>query len=148
MPARCATGTGILYKATINQTDGGLTELPLLDCVADMQVVYALDTDENGSFTNGVNGDTYDNGVVLSGLTAEQVRNRVKEVDVYILAHEGQRDPSFTFNNWTGSTTCVTCIRVGPDAVLGRDLDISTITSYLNYRWKVYTIAVRPTNLR
>lgn len=147
MPSRCATGTGILYKATVSQSDGSLTELPLLDCVADMQVVYALDNDEDGDFElGGSSTDAYSDDI--SALTAEQVRNRVREVDVYILAHEGQRDPSFTFNNWTGSSTCATCIRVGQSSALGRDLDISAVTNYLNYRWKVYTLAVRPTNLR
>jgi len=160
MPARCATGTGILYKATVNQKTsatalgGGLTELPLLDCVADMQVVYARDNDGNGSFTKdaGTPPDAYSSDI--SDLTtAEQVRNAVWEVDVYVLAHEGQRDPNFTFNNWTGSETCATCIRLGQSTALGslyvgRDKDISGITDYRNYRWKVYTIAVRPTNLR
>ncbi len=32
--------TGILYKGTVNHADGLLTELPLLDCVADMQVIF------------------------------------------------------------------------------------------------------------
>lgn len=147
-PTRCADGTGILYKATVNQNGGDLTELPLLDCVADMQVVYALDNDENGSFTSGVGGDAYSNDI--SALTAAQVRARVMEVDVYILAHEGQRDPNFIFSNSTcasnSTTNCV--IRVGQTSALGRDLDISAIQNFHNYRWKLYTIAVRPTNLR
>jgi prepilin-type N-terminal cleavage/methylation domain-containing protein len=45
MPGRCAQGTGILYKAVLNQANGVLGGvLPLLDCVADMQVVTYLDT--------------------------------------------------------------------------------------------------------
>lgn len=134
MPSRCAGGTGILYKGTVNQGDGGLTMLPLLDCVADFQVVYRRDTDNDGT-TDLTTND-------ISALTAQQVREQVKDVRVYILAHEGQRDPNFTFSNFTGA--CANCIRVGESAALGRDLDISGIANYLNYRWKIYTIAVKP----
>jgi prepilin-type N-terminal cleavage/methylation domain-containing protein len=39
LPSSCAKGTGILYKAIVNHSDGKLTYLPIMDCVADMQVV-------------------------------------------------------------------------------------------------------------
>jgi type II secretory pathway pseudopilin PulG len=143
MPAGCAAGTGIFYKATVNQSDGALNPLPLLDCVADFQVVYGLDNDENGEL------DAYSNDLVGAGiLDAKQTRDRVKEVRIYILAHEGQRDTRYTFDEFTGAVTCATCIRVGMQAVLGRDFDIQGIANYLNYRWKVYTLIVKPTNLK
>ncbi|OGW28583.1 MAG: hypothetical protein A2X59_06770 [Nitrospirae bacterium GWC2_42_7] len=152
MPTKCAAGTGILYKATVNHGDdpataavevaGDLTELPLLDCVADMQAYYRLDTDDNGTVDSDVNS--------IAGLTAEEIRTQLREIRVYVLAHEGQRDPNFTFNNFTGASTCATCIRVGQSAILGRDFDLLTITdtNRLNYRWKVYTIVVQTKNLR
>lgn len=143
---RCAPNTGVLVKATLNHTSGVLDEMPVLDCVADLQVVYAMDNDEDGDFQNGTGGDAYTNS--LTGLTAQQIRTRVKEVQVYILAHEGQRDPNFTFNNFTAGA-CVTCVRVGrplPSA-FGRDFDLSAITDYEDYRWKVYTISVKTENL-
>lgn len=147
MPTGCAAGTGILYKATVNHDNGDLREYPLLDCVADMQVVYGLDGDENGEFEPATDiDDIYGNS--LAGLDAKQVRDRVKEVRIYILAHEGQRDTRYTFDEFTGAATCATCIRVGRSAVLGRDFDISGITNFLNYRWKVYTLIVKPTNLK
>ena len=37
----------------------------------------------------------------ISGLTAQQIRDRVKEVRVYILSHEGQSDMSFRYRNRT-----------------------------------------------
>lgn len=140
MPARCATGTGILYKATVNHggvAAGSLTEFPILDCVADMQVDYQLDTNDDG-----VIDTTTDN---LAGYTAQQIR-QIKEVRVYILAHEGQRNRSYTFTNFT-PLTCPTCIRVGRDAVLGRNFDLTAIADYQNYRWKIYTIVVKTNNL-
>ena len=45
-PSRCAPNTGVLEKVVVNQSDGRLTNfLPLVDCVADMQVIFRLDTD-------------------------------------------------------------------------------------------------------
>jgi prepilin-type N-terminal cleavage/methylation domain-containing protein len=139
MPTRCATGTGVLYKATVSQADGSLSELPLLDCVADMQVYYRLDTNNDGAIESELNS--------IAGLTAQQIRDQIREIRVYILAHEGQRDRSYTFTGFTPGA-CATCVRVGQTSVLGRDFNLATITDYSDYRWKVYTIVVQPKNLR
>ena len=140
MPTRCATGTGILFKGVINHADGFHTgnELPLIDCVADFQVGFRLDIDNNGIM---------DTDGIPALANAETIRNQVGEVRVFILAHEGQRDTSYTFTNFTGTATCATCITVG-DVTFGRDFDLSAITDYLNYRWKVYTMVLKPYNLR
>ena len=137
MPQRCAPNTAILYKATVNHADGLLNELPLLDCVADMQVAFRLDTDGNGSI------DTTTNNIFYS--TAQQIREQVKEVRVYILAHEGQKDVNYTYPNSTVT------IPASPDpaAGLGSTFNLSTRigTGWQNYRWKVYTIVVKLMNL-
>ncbi|GBD99930.1 hypothetical protein BMS3Abin07_01977 [bacterium BMS3Abin07] len=143
-PARCAPGTGVLYKGVVvnkkGVSGGNLTEYPLLNCVADMQVVYRLDTTADGNIDTSTGN--------IAALTAKQVRDQVKEVRVFMLVHEGQRDATFRFNNFIPPpTVCATCIRVG-DATGGRDFDVSGITNYLNYRWKVYTMIVDPENLR
>jgi prepilin-type N-terminal cleavage/methylation domain-containing protein len=136
-PLRCANGTGILYKGTVNHADGLLTETPLLDCVANMQAVYRLDTDANGAIDASTND--------INALTAEQIRAQLKEVRVFVLAHEGQRDPNYTFGNFTGALA--NTIRVGMSAALGRDVNISGITDFLRYRWKVYTLVVKTNQL-
>lgn len=151
LPDRCAPGTGVLYKATVNHDGGGHSEYPLLDCVADLQVAYSLDADDDGTADQSLN-------FLPSGATAETVRNQVRDVRVYVLAQEGQFDPDFTFTNFTGVTTCASCIRVGePEDIaaapaLGRDFDLQTLTPgidrYLRYRWKVYTMVLKPFNLR
>lgn len=133
-PERCAPNTGVLEKATVNQSNGALNFMPILDCVADIQVVYTIDEDEDGDFELGVGGDRYDDD--LTGITAQDIIDKVKEVRVYILAHEGQRDPNYTSPN---------PILVGPDTALGRNVDVS---ANINYRWKVYTIVVKTNNLR
>jgi prepilin-type N-terminal cleavage/methylation domain-containing protein len=139
IPQRCAPNTGVLYKASLNHDLAGTFNLlPLLDCVADMQVVYGLDNDNDGDFEPGVSTDNYSDDI--TALTAPQVRNQVKQVRVYILAHEGQRDPNFTYSSAT--------VALGGDVGLGRNFDLTTIQNYQNYRWKVYTLVVKPRNLR
>jgi prepilin-type N-terminal cleavage/methylation domain-containing protein len=139
MPRRCAPGTGILYKAILNQADENLgVGLPLLDCVADMQVVTFLD--QNPPLNLDGVADTYSNG--LSMADAQTVRDQLKEIHVYILAHEGQRDTDYTYSAnmiWVGEPGSTT---------LGRNFDLTTITDGQNYRWKIYTLVVKPNNLR
>jgi prepilin-type N-terminal cleavage/methylation domain-containing protein len=158
VPLRCAdaaSGTGILVKSLVSHDDGDFDLppddnipdlLPLLDCVADMQVIYRLDTDGDGTADSPVSDI-----VTALSLTAEEIREQVKEVRVYILAHEGQYDSTYIFNNFTGTDTCPTCVRVGEKigAVLyGQDYDLSAINDYLNYRWRVYTLVIKPYNLK
>lgn len=173
LPSRCATGTAVLMKAVISHVDGSRADfLPLLDCVADMQVVFGLDMDDDGNIgtyatptTGGVAGLVSDvdstnalqrevtdgtSTVALANATladAALLRSRLKEVRVYILAHEGQRDPSFTYNN-PPTTTANPIITVGEFGI-GRDFNFTAngITNWANYRWKVYTIVVSPSNL-
>lgn len=147
VPGRCASNTGVLMKGVVNNStaSGGgdiTTFLPLLDCVADMQVIYALDNNEDGDFVDGAGSpaDAYSDDITTAPLTAQQIRTRVKQVRVYILAQEGQRDINYTY-----PTNPVTVGEFG----LGRNFNFVTagITNWQNYRWKIYTIVVKPTNL-
>jgi len=136
--ARCAPGTGNIYKAPINHTGGGYSKLyPLLDCVLDMQVVFVRDVSNDGviSYTE-----------TLAGLTAQQIREQVKMVKVYILAQEGQKDKSFTYP--------AASIVTGPLDMpsLGKtwssdDMEAKVGSDWKNYRWRVYEVAVQPRNL-
>ena len=150
-PGRCAPNTGVLEKATVNQGNGAFSYLPLLDCVADMQVIFGLDRNTNGiigTYTDGDTDITWPSGtpdesadhadVTASFADAATLRQRLKEVRVYILAHEGQRDVNHTYPNNT--------ITVG-EFGLGRDFVLTPITNWQNYRWKIYTIVLKPTNL-
>jgi len=144
MPPRCAQDTGILYKGVVNQADGTKTQIRLLECVADMQLIFGLDTDEDGS------PDAYSEDI-LNTLTAADIREQLKEVRVYILAHEGQRDPGYNFSGFsTDAGACSTCVEVGDVDTLGfgRYFDLAIIPDYQDYRWKVYTLVVKPANLQ
>jgi prepilin-type N-terminal cleavage/methylation domain-containing protein len=141
-PSRCAPNTGVLEKATVNQSDGRFTYLPLLDCVADMQIVYGLDLDSDGDFEPGVAGSTDGYSEDITALTAQQIREQVKQVRVYVLAHEGQKDLTYLYPSST--------IDVGGDIGLGRTFNFATRIGnpdYKYYRWKLYSIVVTPNNL-
>lgn len=124
VPQQCAPNTGVLVKGVVRQEDGILdAPLPLLDCVASMQVLFMLDTDGDGS----VDATSDD----LSAFNAQQIREQVRRVQVSILAHEGQRDPTYTH-----APTSI--------PVAGTLVDISP---NVNYRWKVYDLVVNTDNL-
>ena len=149
LPSRCAPNTGVLMKSVLNQSDpitpanaGKRGDfLPLLDCVADMQVVFRFDENADG------NPEQTTDDIASLGYTDQQVRDRMMDIRVYILAHEGQRDPNFNY-----TTNPVTVGEFGA----GRDFNFAdpngdgtnVITNWQNYRWKIYTIVVRPKNLR
>lgn len=154
VPKRCAPKTGVLEKGVVKHADGGLLPLPLLDCVADFQVVFGVDIttpDPDGTM------DCYTNDFSKLATTlgfvddAESTRDRIKEVRVYVLAHEGKYDATYTFRPAVPNT-----IRVGEPSMadcgggtLGRDFDLTTIGSdWTHYRWKVYPITTRPSNLK
>lgn len=128
-PSECAPNTYVLVKSVINQSDGNRgTEMPLLDCVADFQVAFGRDTDNDGLRDS----TSYD----ITALTAQQIREQVKDVTISILTHEGKKDINYTYSNST--------INVGPNAF---DLSARIGTDWKHYRWKVYTMTIRPKNL-
>jgi prepilin-type N-terminal cleavage/methylation domain-containing protein len=135
---RCAAGTGNLYKGVMSHADGKATAYPLLDCVADLQVVYALDTNEDG----GV--DDYTNEDGLESLSAKQIRAQLKEIRVYILTQEGQRDRSYNFPT---NDVLVGENLLGADRGRIFDFAVRGVTDWKNYRWKIYTLVTAPKNI-
>lgn len=138
MSPRCAPGTGNLYKAVVNHSDGSVTSYPLLECIADMQVVYSLDTNGDGA----VDFHTTD----ISQLSAQSIRSQLKEVRVYFLTHEGKADRNFAYPSST--------VDVGETiwgSFSGRHFDLTSLpgigSHWQNYRWKVYQMVVIPKNL-
>ena len=105
-----------------------------MDCVANMQVVFRLDT--NG---DGIIDSTVGTTPAMPALSAVQIKQQVKEIQVYILAHEGTLDRGYRHE---GSST----ITVGPTSALGQDVNLSTLAgaNWNRYRWKTYTLFVKP----
>lgn len=157
-PTHCAPGTGVLTKVTLNQSDNNFSFLPIVDCVADFQVVYYLDT--NTPVDGGWDARANANG--LNGMDAAEVRNRVKSIHCYILTHEGGADRSYTYpnvNKNVGETDPVVVNALptkDPDStapgvlLAGRafNLNANIGPTWVNYRWKVYSLAVTPRNLQ
>jgi len=137
IPPRCAAGTGILMKSLISHANGNrLPGMPLLDCVADMQVMFRLDRDNDGTIDAATDVLNDASG---SALTAQEIREQLKEVRVYVLSHEGQKDVNYTYPS--------NSITVGEFGI-GRTYSLTPITDWQRYRWKLYTIVVKPNNLR
>ncbi|NWF98795.1 MAG: prepilin-type N-terminal cleavage/methylation domain-containing protein [Nitrospirae bacterium] len=139
VPKRCAPNTGVLVKAVVKQNDGTFEYQPLLDCVADMQVIFGTDSDGDGFF-DPTGGDSYTEDI--SVLNAEGIRNQLKQVRIYILAHEGQKDSTFEYPSKT--------VELGTDIGLGRTFNLDSKIGdpeYKYYRWKLYTIITSPKNL-
>jgi prepilin-type N-terminal cleavage/methylation domain-containing protein len=164
LPSFCAPSTGVLYKATVNQSDGKYNFLPLLDCVADMQIVFGWDTSDggkagsintyssapkkvDGSVANVTTTDPAGTASVRASINgwltdARGLREHLKVVKVYILAQDGKLDQSYT----TSSNT----ISVGD---IEENNGLSPVKTYTlsgpqtHYRWKLYRLIVRPKNL-
>lgn len=131
IPARCAPGTGILYKGVMSHDGGGLTRYPLLECVADMQVAFTVAADGQNGVDVGQDG--------LSNLSARDIRQQLKAIKVYLLVHEGGKDRNYTYPSQT--------IQVGEGT--GRTVDLATMfgPDYRHYRWKIYKQTVIPKNI-
>lgn len=141
VPNHCAPNTGVLVKATVLQSADTFDIMPIIDCVADFQVVYHLD--------NGAGVQTSANANGLNGLTAEQIRDQVKSVQCYILIHEGGIDRSYIYPN--ASINVGEVAADGVTLVAGRSFPLSTTIlggNWANYRWKVVSMAVTPKNLK
>lgn len=161
LSTRCAPNTGVLYKGVMNHGGVKLNTFPLLDCVADLQVIYGFTQDSRLDRTIDLHEDEVPdaNGLKPSDgghTTAYDIRRQLREVRVYILAHEGKKDRTYVY---PASTVKVGDFGHGKD--VGRDtapFDLKTVIGsgcpeqerdcWQHYRWKVYTIAVDPKNLR
>jgi hypothetical protein len=143
MSQRCAPGTGILYKATLDQATGAFTETPLMDCVGDIQVVFDLAT---GAPSNNTVNFHVDN---LSSLaTLFEIVSQVKAVRLYILTHEGQRDSNYSYPSnsiFVGESFDLGVTNLGR---IWTAADMAaTFTNWQDYYWKVLKLVVIPNNL-
>lgn len=145
---RCAPGTGILYKAVLDQATGGYSEVPLMDCVGDVQVVFGFASNAPTDMSVNLHDDNLSSMTTLYDLT-----NQLKEVRLYILTHEGRRSSGYSYPSNT--------INVGEDfgagvlgsvwthdgALAGSKNLSTTFTNWQNYYWKVLKVVVIPSNL-
>jgi hypothetical protein len=165
VPPFCAERTGVLYKATVNHgssTGGAYNYIPLLDCVADLQVVLGWNSDpltpagateiiQKASSVNTYSSlsDVAGGAVTASPASAagdianwlinpKTLREQLKIVKVYILAQEGKRDAGYN---------APATIDVGDLTANGFKKTYTFTTEQRKFRWKVYRIVVTPKNL-
>jgi prepilin-type N-terminal cleavage/methylation domain-containing protein len=157
IPSTCAPNTGILYRTNINHADGKLTYMPLLDCVADMQVVFGWE-DPLGSGAiseSAANGAFTPTAVATWMADPKEIRERLKYVKVYIMAQEGRKDSNYTNINTLGTGSIYAVVVGEPGPVPASNVSLTKAYTaadlagkgWLNYRWKTYRIVVRPKNL-
>lgn len=150
-PARCFSESYILYRSTINHGNGARNEQPLIDCVLDFQVAFGVDTNGDRAVDRWgdlILADANGNGSV----SAAEIRAGVREVRVFVLYHEGQRDKDFRFSG---------ILNLG-DAQISGNANFQTLSAAasadalstfapsgeaLHYRWKVTKLAIKPMNL-
>lgn len=124
----CADNTGALMKATVNNSTGvnggQMSRWRLMECVGNMQVIFRIDTNNDGVADASRNN--------LTGLNAYQIKENVKEIQVYILAHEGTLDRRYTHN--------------GNSVLLGtKTVALNSFGADWNhYRWRIYTVIAKP----
>jgi hypothetical protein len=135
-PAHCAPNTGVFVKTVIDHSDGDYDldgdavddEMPLFDCVADFQITFSLDTDDDGTV------DLISDDITL--LTAGDIRAQVEEATVSVVLQEGQKDMTYDFSmNNTRDSLSTTNL----DTIVGSD--------YKYYRWKRYQMSVTFDNI-
>lgn len=135
----CAPNTGTLMKGVLNADSDDVWPMALVDCVANMQVLFRIDTTGDDVADQTVaNLSTLGDGTAFSQTTRAAVMHQVKEVRVYLLMHEGTYDKGF---NYDGSQN----IFLG-ESPLGTTIDLGALvgSNWKHYRWKVYTLSVKP----
>jgi hypothetical protein len=130
-----------------HNASGTYTDYPILDCVADMQIVFGWNTT---GVTNSVDYWTNADASANSGTTTpafpvnmsdpDYIRQHLKLIKVYLLAQDGGRDRNFRNSN--------SSLVVGDsgESTLTKFANLTTANKK-NYRWKVHKIVVSPKNL-
>lgn len=129
LPAGCASDTFNLMRVESTTSDNPADPAagdPILSCVLDYQVVFGLDTDENGDVNFPDNGGTQVSSITYS---ASMVKRRLKQIRLYVLVQYGKRDDGYTYPE--------SSVLVGESGV-GRTVTLTT--AQRNYRWKLLKI--------
>jgi Tfp pilus assembly protein PilW len=136
-PSHCAPNTGVFVKTVVDHLDGDYDlngdgvddELPLFDCVADFQITYSMDTNDDGTI------DLISDDITL--MSAADIRDQVKEAMVTIVMQEGQKDMTYDFSMDNTRDSLAT---TNLSAIIGSP-------EFKYYRWKRYQMSVSLDNL-
>ncbi len=125
--SRCNVNT---YNLVRRLGTSSTTGEPVLNCVADWKVTFDIDQNDNGIL------ESTETDLSSPPSTNEDIRDKLKRVNIYLLVQEGRYDPDYTFSQVTncGSNKCV--------AIGGIELKLPS--GYENYRWKAIKLSVKP----
>ena len=129
---------------------GNSQGMPLINCVSDIRFTFDIDTDgdgvidiRDGSFNDlDIDGDTV--------ISASEVREHLKVVNVYMLVQEGGFDRGFRFTDYVTCSGTPSDVRLSSSCVLANPttgIELFLPVNYENYRWKVLKLSVVPLNL-
>lgn len=131
-PERCSSRTYTLYRAEVNHVTGSREAVPFMECVLDFQAAFGFDTDNNTTVDTWVDD--------ISGYTASYIRNHLKQVELYVVYQEGQKEEKEVFPSNTIQLKT-------PDGDVLKTIDLSGCPDCRHYRWRVVEIAVDAINL-
>ena len=154
-PMNCAPQTGSLLRAESRTSTTPGSGDPVMSCILDFQVAFGI-TDNTASFdpTLAVNFpiNKWDSGAVSAAYSPLELKQRLKQIRVYILIQEGNKDMTYTYVNPDPNdpSAAPDKIRVGEWDLVGGGTgrDVQLTPAQRNYRWRVLTIVVTPRNIR
>lgn len=180
IPGVCAPNTGILYKALVNHTTGssctsggGLTYIPLMDCVAAMQVVLGWDLATYdkvaNQYTTVTDVNQFGDGLIDTWTNADgsnistSVTGTAPTIDQNYMQNTIIKDANHIRTKLKVIKVYILAQngRRDPSYKSGTTFNLFTpqvegstpgrtytLTSdMLNYRWKIYRLVVHPKNL-
>ncbi len=151
LPSNCAPGTSNLMRLESKSDPPSGSGQPLMNCVLDFEIALGLDVNDDGGI------ECWDYGPTCTGVygyPTETLRKQLKQVKVFILAQEGNRDPNYTHNTnpiRVGDLNLKPCIVSGMTCTSGAGAvgpNITLTPEQLHYRWKLLTSDIAPKNIR
>lgn len=155
-PSYCAPGTNMksLLRAESRTSTTPTGGDPVMSCVRDFEVAFGI-TDNTVSpdpaDAKNYNINKWDNGgVIVNGYSQIELRQRLKQIRVYILVQDGNQDLNYTYVNPDPNASAPDTIRVGELSLVGGTTgrDVTLSAAQRNYRWRLLTIVVTPRNIR
>lgn len=165
VPQHCSPVAGVLYKGVMSHNSGNITPaIPIMDCVANMQVVLGWNTTTTPETSALVDSWSNADGTEQSGdwnnslsaiillADSNELRKRLKQVKVYLLVQDGSINPEFvnTANKFPMFDTAIAAVNSeanlvkSPGQTFPGYVDLTAV-DMRNYRWKLHKVVV---NLR
>jgi len=147
----CLSGTYTLYRQTTSpsSSSGFQTPVPVLNCVADWDVVFGLDTDGDGNVDYWVDRLPY-----TCGMTNDDIKQEVKLVKVYMLVQSSYiPDKTYDFcsirnvdcddpNTCGNGYVLVDTLRDGSGNPVYVCLKHPSDANWRHYRWHVVDLTI------